>query len=83
MFSLTCAGTSVQSRSEQVDHRFSFWRQIQHFQNVYRRMDHDAGFGNEAVLSRSRNSFIGLLIANSHYFDKRIKTLFFCDCNDL
>jgi len=47
------------------------------FSSVYHRMDHEAGFGYEIVLSRSRNSFIGLLIANLHYFDKCIKNSIF------
>jgi hypothetical protein len=44
------------------------------FSSVYQRMDHDAGFGHAAILSRSRNSFIGLPIANSHFFDKCVKS---------
>jgi len=54
------------------------------FLSVYQRMDHDVGFGHVSILSRSQNSFIGLLIANSHYFDKCIKSsIFFHKCNDL
>jgi len=47
------------------------------FLSVYERMDHDAGFGHDTILSRSPNSFICLLIANSHYFHKCIETVFF------
>jgi len=83
MFSLTCAGTTVQSRSEQVDHIFIL-ETSSAYSSVYQHMDHGAGFGHDTVLSRSRNSFIGLFIANSHYSHKCIKTVpFFRDCNDL